>query len=427
MLSASVVAGLALCSCALFVDPSARPSILDWHVRDAPLPGLPIVPAPHPGWDLPASSNTYATLYANQFAADEPVGLMLRDGTAPLFGWKDPEALATTLTMVPRLDFVFADFEILAPELAVLGMIDLVRGNLDPAINLAWIGAYNEYPGPYDDSFANPALAFRSFQSNFYLTVGLDVAMPACYPYSVYQAHTSVAVWGEYVAPNIRSALFWAPIHRATIAKLNLPSTHMLIPWVNPYVSTAGYPNVTPPTAADRVALVQHLRLRGCDGYYVLESPFEDYPTAQYRLDMLNAWQSLDFIFDVPANVTTSVMNLSTDKVSGVQWSGVSRPGFAAVLVSNLGNAAAQVTLPGSLWPDGGVVTVAAGTHQLFVAESGGPVADLDGDGVVDAFDLGALLSAWGVCPPRECPADLNGDGKVDAADLGMLLASWTS
>jgi len=51
--------------------------------------------------------------------------------------------------------------------------------------------------------------------------------------------------------------------------------------------------------------------------------------------------------------------------------------------------------------------------------------SDLDGNGVVDGADLGALLNAWGSCP--NCPADLNGDGVVDGADLGALLNAWGS
>ncbi len=51
---------------------------------------------------------------------------------------------------------------------------------------------------------------------------------------------------------------------------------------------------------------------------------------------------------------------------------------------------------------------------------------DLNGDGVVDAADLGLLLTAWGECTEDEaCIADLSGDGVVDGADLGLLLASW--
>jgi hypothetical protein len=49
--------------------------------------------------------------------------------------------------------------------------------------------------------------------------------------------------------------------------------------------------------------------------------------------------------------------------------------------------------------------------------------ADLDGDGVVNVFDLLQLLGAWGGCPG--CPEDLNGDGVVKVFDLLDLLAVW--
>jgi len=47
---------------------------------------------------------------------------------------------------------------------------------------------------------------------------------------------------------------------------------------------------------------------------------------------------------------------------------------------------------------------------------------DFNGDGVVDAADLGPLLAAWAT---PDATYDLNGDGTVDAADLGPLLAAW--
>lgn len=50
--------------------------------------------------------------------------------------------------------------------------------------------------------------------------------------------------------------------------------------------------------------------------------------------------------------------------------------------------------------------------------------ADLNGDGIVDGADLGALLGAWGPCS-GSCPADLDGNGQVDGADLGALLGDW--
>ena len=47
--------------------------------------------------------------------------------------------------------------------------------------------------------------------------------------------------------------------------------------------------------------------------------------------------------------------------------------------------------------------------------------ADLNGDDIVDAADLGLMIVAWGT--PN---ADLNGDGTTDSADLGLLIAAWS-
>ena len=48
--------------------------------------------------------------------------------------------------------------------------------------------------------------------------------------------------------------------------------------------------------------------------------------------------------------------------------------------------------------------------------------ADLNGDDMVDATDLGMFLAYWG---PKPHAGDFNGDGVANAADLGILLASW--
>ena len=47
---------------------------------------------------------------------------------------------------------------------------------------------------------------------------------------------------------------------------------------------------------------------------------------------------------------------------------------------------------------------------------------NLNGDGTVDAADLGLLLVAWGGWYP---PADINNDGTIDGADLAQLLVAW--
>lgn len=74
-------------------------------------------------------------------------------------------------------------------------------------------------------------------------------------------------------------------------------------------------------------------------------------------------------------------------------------------------------------WSGPGTTTTAIPGSAL--TRGGGFVpGDLDGDGVVNGGDLGALLSAWGAC--AGCAADLNDDGVVDGADLGLMLTAWT-
>ncbi|MHC4415150.1 MAG: dockerin type I domain-containing protein [Planctomycetota bacterium] len=67
------------------------------------------------------------------------------------------------------------------------------------------------------------------------------------------------------------------------------------------------------------------------------------------------------------------------------------------------------------------------GSVAILLTPIGGPLGDLNGDGIVGVADLLLLLAAWGPCPdpPDDCPADLNGDGTVNIADLLILLANW--
>lgn len=78
------------------------------------------------------------------------------------------------------------------------------------------------------------------------------------------------------------------------------------------------------------------------------------------------------------------------------------------------------------------VGTIAGQEHAVLLA----PLAncsqavclgDIDGNNIVGASDLLALLAAWGPCPapPAACDADLDCDGSVGASDLLILLANW--
>ena len=52
--------------------------------------------------------------------------------------------------------------------------------------------------------------------------------------------------------------------------------------------------------------------------------------------------------------------------------------------------------------------------------------ADLNGDGAVNAADLGLLLGAWGTSGGTNGLGDLDADGVVAASDLAILLGAWT-
>ncbi len=50
---------------------------------------------------------------------------------------------------------------------------------------------------------------------------------------------------------------------------------------------------------------------------------------------------------------------------------------------------------------------------------------DINADCIVNAADLGELLSQWGPCGKGACSADLDADGEVGASDLATLLSNW--
>ncbi len=54
-----------------------------------------------------------------------------------------------------------------------------------------------------------------------------------------------------------------------------------------------------------------------------------------------------------------------------------------------------------------------------------GCVGDLNGDGTVDAADLGIVLGAWGPSQPTGPDTDFNDDGVIDGADLSIVLGAW--
>ncbi len=71
-------------------------------------------------------------------------------------------------------------------------------------------------------------------------------------------------------------------------------------------------------------------------------------------------------------------------------------------------------------------VTIAVGLSALVAhADEFHPDCpwDIDGCGVVDIFDLVAVIEAWGDCPG--CPQDVNGDDVVNVLDFVEIISNW--
>ncbi len=90
------------------------------------------------------------------------------------------------------------------------------------------------------------------------------------------------------------------------------------------------------------------------------------------------------------------------------------------------GNGQRTITVlpPNEAWQAqiGQITHLSEGDIAVLIAKYGAPnVADLSGDGTVDATDLAILLAAW------DGPSvDFDGDGVCAASDLAILLAAWS-
>jgi len=255
------------------------------------------------------------------------------------------------------------------------------------------VGAYGQYPGDRDISIQNRNCYDRSRISKIYDTQGVTVAMPVLYPYSFYKFHTEKSHFGVNCSPNERCALFWAPIHRLTVARDSLPPGHQLIPYLAGFMthpdSGSGNYIAAPPTKSDILAHVQHFRMRGADGYYVFRaigtaygetwfhqddadgrfngSWIKDYNNdgrgkgkdgtklntddeRAYNEDVEAQWSALDSMFgDQP---TTHLISRAregdefSEKRSGILFSGLRYRNLIRILVSNLGNENQSIEYP---------------------------------------------------------------------------------
>jgi len=92
---------------------------------------------------------------------------------------------------------------------------------------------------------------------------------------------------------------------------------------------------------------------------------------------------------------------------------------------SILDQAAAGYRKDGQHYSGTGAIALAEEWRALLLRATTERPADLDGDGVVNSFDLAIVLSEWGQACAEACSADIDGDGIVGSGDLATLLAAW--
>ena len=374
-----------------------------------------ITPVPRPGAYLPWDHEQITTCYDRVLQQERPLTINLNSYTFPLGDNpnaenRDPQALSKTMdylsglpaqASIPnsegRLDYVLMDLEPSWQSTAnanVAEAVNQVRAHSNPRINQAKVGNYNYFPCstlpwlpyPYQNSSSRQQMVNGAYDST-----GVNVAMPSLYPYEYYEVHTRSSSWGSQVAPNKRSALFWAPLAKLSETKKSLPAGHELIPYMNNMVQyTDDSYHADPPTKEDCAALLQHTRLRGADGYYIWRTyafEMEDgtpysYDNDEYRGDMLNAWTSLDWLY--AGTSQPQILNLETDKLSGLQWSTTVTDQGVAVLVSNMGNSSVWFDMPDVGAYNNHLIDgfeIAPGTHRLetyhpyYTPPGPGPVA----------------------------------------------------
>ena len=329
-----------------------------------------ITPVPKPGAYRDWDNYRYTTLYDRALEEGRPVGVYLQCFTYPLGNNlyeenKAPDALLNTMDYLSglsngRLDYVFMEFEPCYENIENANAAEAVRqvrAHTDSRINQAKLGCYDYFPCNEVTWKQYPSLnSAENLQTfnNAYSSSGLNVAMPSLYPLEYYEVHASSYSWGSNVSPNERSALFWAPLEKLSQVKKALPAGHELIPWVNDVVQSLnnGY-STNPPEKEDNAALLQHVRLRGADGYYgfrTMACEMDDgspltgdyyaamYDTDEYRYDMLVAWTALDWLFRGVDKEGVEILNLETSKTTGFEWSAMETDNGVAVLLSNLGN-----------------------------------------------------------------------------------------
>lgn len=336
-----------------------------------------------------------------------------------------PNTVQETLDSVPNLHFILMDIESTDAErirsnIHEIGRI--VQANNRDEVQL---GNYLWYPGAYEASAPNEFLSDRSHEHQAYMDSPLTIAIPSLYPFDNQGERHARPGCFSGVAPNLESAMFWAPLERMSTAARALPPGHLLIPFVSTYVCKLPC-EAPPPTPSTLKASIQHYRLRGVHGVVLNPGKYHGdvvVTDAQYEILVYNAWHTLDQYFDESANV--EFLNLSTDKLTGVEWSGINTGRHVVILTTNLGNQARpRITLPAISGIPASIAVPKGHRLRVWTLPQQTQSADFNGDNFVNSIDLAQLMAAFDL-PCASCVEDLDRDHTVGTLDLVELLQQW--
>ncbi|MEM9065776.1 MAG: hypothetical protein AAGB51_09840 [Planctomycetota bacterium] len=436
------------------------------------------VPVAHPGGTSGMDAgHRYTRCHLERvIEAGAPVGVTLGPCTVPFpepwCGRTSPKTLETYLDAVADLggemDYVFMTLEGEVPQIRdpdhglmvnMRRVVEAVRTHPSDRVRGAWIGNYAWSATRYDRAMSYPQGAEKGWAADAYLQSGLNISMPSCYAYSYFRLHAEprsrrtiegwMGGWEPRYAtftetcPSVRAALFWAPLERLSASARELPDGHLLIPFVSRLIAWSGYPVVEDdlPTRLDCEALIVHMRLRGAHSYYLFPASYEAAGEKGFRVDdgglnaalhrraLLDAWSALDG--DLVGAQAPEVLNLETEKSSGINVSGVRIGQRVVIAVSNLSDKETEVDVDSMLgirqsW--GSVTQVPAGGHVLLRREIDAGIRDFDRDGVITLADhREGLAMVRRMMQGFEAPAriaDIDGDGDVDALDERAVLSA---
>jgi hypothetical protein len=403
LLGATAIASLARPFTAS-ADPNFNERFFNWGTRspNTTAPYDAITPTPNPGHDAPPADSTWMkNSIANTFATypNSLRAFVFQSDTSPLNGATQQQKetitrLATFLDPAKPIHYIFSDYEhgwTTGDKADVIEAANELHNSTNAALQHPYYGQYGLAPhtgttAPAWYWWPNSTTPDINDQGNSYFTLGVNMANSNAYPYAYYDQHYKNSGFGTNKTPSLRAAFFWTPLERvshglrgfadATISRQAgaAPGTeHRKIPWFDKFVPWNGYTTLAdsgiPADNSDTVALLQHYRLRGCDGFNNLGITSD----ATVLSAMIGGWRALDAHFGTvngaaPTQVPT-FLNLNTTKTSWTQWSAARVGNNIDLLVSNLATTDQTVTLPDVLNGEGGLpasVTAPANAHTHF-------------------------------------------------------------